>query len=400
MGLSSDIGFLVLSSALLGVCTHVWLNRFEPVAPTKVLSVLLAASATILLLHNLSFAPSFLTIFTSYAAYLLSLTLSLVIYRLSPLHPLAKYPGPPIATLTDFWGAWQFWNGHQHTVTKALRDRYGPIIRVAPNKLSIVDVDIVSFVLSTTGLPKGQSYDTRQDPNAPGNLFVLKGKEHAARRRLWTRGMNPESLKEYEGILRARVSQLVDRLGEVSTGGALDIATWLGYSSFDFTGDMAFGGVGYELMKAGSDEHSIWDVILNSNRTGAVLGHMPWATKLFILIPGFFTDLLKLRKMGIQFATARLKKGSTVKDLWHHLADDANLEKTKPSFGNVVADGAFTIVEGSDTSTTVLTAFFYYMLQHPEYMREVQAEIDGVYARGGDAFDELKNAANVPFLTA
>ncbi|TFY83086.1 hypothetical protein EWM64_g922 [Hericium alpestre] len=82
------------------------------------------------------------------------------------------------------------------------------------------------------------------------------------------------------------------------------------------------------------------------------------------------------------------------------VADDANIEKVRPNFGSVVADGSLTVVAGSDTSATVMTTFFYYILLHPEYMKDVRAEVDAVYSLGGDVFDALKNPTNVPFMTA
>lgn len=103
-------------------------------------------------------------------------------------------------------------------------------------------------------------YNARQDPTAPNNLIAMRGDSHAKRRRLWNRGMNSESLKEYEQLIDRRAQQLVERL-EASSG-PVDLAAWLGYFSFDFMGSMAFGG-GFEMLRDGGDKQGLWAVIDN-----------------------------------------------------------------------------------------------------------------------------------------
>ena len=71
-------------------------------------------------------------------------------------------------------------------------------------------------------------YLARKDPNAPGNLIVLTGEDHANRRRLWNRGMGSDALKEYDLIIQKRGEQLVEKLTERS-GQALDMSAWFGY---------------------------------------------------------------------------------------------------------------------------------------------------------------------------
>ena len=61
--------------------------------------------------------------------YVTALFASVVIYRLSPFHPLAGYPGPPLAKVTKLWGVWNTWNGDQHHVWLRLHRKYGPFVR-------------------------------------------------------------------------------------------------------------------------------------------------------------------------------------------------------------------------------------------------------------------------------
>ena len=66
----------------------------------------------------------------AFAAYGSLLVLFTLAYRLSPLHPLAKYPGPAIAKTSKWWTAYLGGKGDLHRYGKDLHDRYGDIVRV------------------------------------------------------------------------------------------------------------------------------------------------------------------------------------------------------------------------------------------------------------------------------
>jgi hypothetical protein len=70
--------------------------------------------------------------FTTYGALLILFTLA---YRLSPFHPLANYPGPVIAKLSKWWGAYVSVRGDPHRYLKNLHDDYGDIVRVGQRAL-------------------------------------------------------------------------------------------------------------------------------------------------------------------------------------------------------------------------------------------------------------------------
>ena len=53
-----------------------------------------------------------------------------LMYRLSPFHPLAKYPGPALTKMSKFWVAYLCAQGDQHRYYKSLHNRYGDVVRV------------------------------------------------------------------------------------------------------------------------------------------------------------------------------------------------------------------------------------------------------------------------------
>ncbi|CAK5277509.1 unnamed protein product [Mycena citricolor] len=343
-------------------------------------------------------APTVPTVLGVYAAFIGSLTLSIVLYRLSPWHPLASVPGPALYKISKVWSLRDVARGDSHRVIRRMHNQYGPVVRTGPNEVSIVHTDAVKVVLGT--FPKGQYYEPLTDPSIPAKpLLLLKGEAHANRRRIWNRGLNSASIAAYEVTLVKRVSQLLERLEEQSlSGSSVSINQWLGYFTFDFMGDMAFGG-GFEMMRDRGDKDGLWKMIEEGTHITALLSPIPWVSPTMQLIPGLAKNIKALVQFGATSAANRIKAGSLVKDLWYHLTDEAEVEKQRPSIPEVVADGLLSIIAGSDTTSTALSNLVWLLLSNPAVYKQVREEVDSVYPRGDSPLDASKHS-QLPFLTA
>lgn len=150
-------------------------KRTETHNPSHLVILLLGVPALLarVLVQHTSVLSAFLTTFGIYWA---TLATSIVLYRLSPWHPLAKYPGPLVCKITKFWFAFLSLKGKQHTYYAELHAKYGDIVRVGtlksamhkgvswvadlqsrigPNELSIQDVAAVVPLMGPSGLSKG-----------------------------------------------------------------------------------------------------------------------------------------------------------------------------------------------------------------------------------------------------
>ena len=70
------------------------------------------------------------TFLTLTSTYLTALAASTVIYRLSPWHPLARYPGPLGCRVSKLWMGAVCVPGFQHRYIQALHERYGDVVRI------------------------------------------------------------------------------------------------------------------------------------------------------------------------------------------------------------------------------------------------------------------------------
>lgn len=76
-------------------------------------------------------------------------------------HPLAKFPGPFLASLTDLWQASEFLHLKQPYNLTALHEKYGQFVRYGPDKISTTAEDAIPVLYQKGGrmYPKTEFYD-------------------------------------------------------------------------------------------------------------------------------------------------------------------------------------------------------------------------------------------------
>lgn len=84
------------------------------------------------------------------ASCLICLIPTYIIYQ-RYLHPLARFPGEFAASLTDFTKASYFWSLSIDKKILSLHEKYGPVVRIAPNELSFWDPEALSAIFKSGG---------------------------------------------------------------------------------------------------------------------------------------------------------------------------------------------------------------------------------------------------------
>lgn len=63
------------------------------------------------------------------ASFLGTMIVIAVTYRLSPLHPLWRFPGPFLNQITSLKAMHMVSTGHRYTIIKGLHEKYGKFVR-------------------------------------------------------------------------------------------------------------------------------------------------------------------------------------------------------------------------------------------------------------------------------
>ncbi|KAJ7220140.1 cytochrome P450 [Mycena pura] len=383
----------VLAVSCAALTCHMVFKRWEPrsLLAYILFFVLEPTLLTTLLLPHTSGISSAAPL--TFAVYYSSLVASILAYRLSPFHPLAKYPGPLLCRVSKLWFAAIAMKGKQHLYYYDLHQRFGDVVRIGPNELSFRDVNAIVPMMGSQGMPKGPWWDGRvPDTRDVRPLLALRDPdEHARRRRAWNRAFSTPALKDYQVLIDARISQLVDILG-TKVGTSVDLSKWLGWLTLDIMNDVMFGGGGDAMEFEDRDDLS--RLLINAQPMALLMSHVPWIGVFYLWIPSLGKGLRTFRNYAAQRASTRKAHGSQHKDVFYHLIDEAGVEPATPSSAQVASDGGLAIVAGAETTSTTLAHVFWLLLANPAAYRRLQAEVDE------PGTDNGASQARMPYLNA
>ncbi|KII88389.1 hypothetical protein PLICRDRAFT_54227 [Plicaturopsis crispa FD-325 SS-3] len=388
-----DPKILIPATSLI---SYLVFKRFEPDTFVPLVALLGLVPGALALLLRGSYVSLLNGVLVVYASYFSLILFYVTAYRLSPLHPLAKYPGPVMTKLSKFYLIWVTSRGKQHIFYQSLHKKYGDVVRVGPNELSFCIADAVDPIMGTPGLPKGPYWDGRGETSH--SLVALRSPaEHARRRKPWNRAFASAALKDYQEIVIQKSRELIGVLSSRRSE-VVDLSIWMSYFSFDFMGEMAFG-FDFGLVRQGNDPMGMFGLIQQGLEFDNTISHTPWMAAFSKRLPGPARNARRLQEFVKISVERRIDAGSTKRDIFYHLMDEEGLEPVKPSRRDVISDGALAIIAGSDTTATTLAALWHYLLPDAVAHKRLKVEIDAAFPEGLEPVDTAK-LASMPFLNA
>ncbi|KAJ7153585.1 high nitrogen upregulated cytochrome P450 monooxygenase 2 [Mycena crocata] len=384
-----------------GVFTHLVFNRFNPHRPSIWLVLFLAAPISIVYGLGLSYGALPLLVLKNIAV----LTLSVVLYRISPLHPLSHVPGPLLCKISNLTMAYHGLSGKRNVLVEKLHKRYGKIVRIGSDQVSFADAEAAKVCMGSKGLPRSVGYATAEQLHTPGSImtsmaaFYPKPLEvHAERRNRWALGFTSKALRETDEFLLPRVDRLLRKVGEQE--GVLDLGKWFGYFTFDFMGDLFFCG-GFDMLND-QDKEGFWTIIEKFAPVIASLYYVPWLTPILLSLPGADdAPINKFVRFAKKCVDKRLAQGYKTKDVFYYIAGEHIDDEKKPKVSREIIENDVQtgIVGGSDTTASAMSNTIFALLMSPEKMLKLRAEVDVAFANGADQNDSEK-LAKLPYLTA
>ncbi|KAF7351056.1 High nitrogen upregulated cytochrome P450 monooxygenase 2 [Mycena sanguinolenta] len=388
---------------LLGaVFTHVIFNRFEPYRPLIWLLLFLASPLAILQGLHLPYNALPLLILE----HLATLTLSVVLYRLSPLHPLWHIPGPISLKFSNLVIAYHSVRGKRHDYMEKLHRRYGKIVRIGCDNVSFADAEAAKICMGNKGLPRAAGYATAETLDTPGSIMTSYAafypnptQVHHERRARWALAFTSKAIRDCDKFLLPRVERLLRKIGEQP--GTLDLGKWLGYFTFDFMGDLFFDG-GFDMLND-QDAGGYWKIIEDFAPAIASLFYLPWLTPVMLALPGADdAPINKFFRFSIKCVDGRLAKGNAIKDVFYYIAGEHIEDETKPKPTRAVIDSDVQtgIIGGSDTTASGMSNTIFCLLTHPDKLAKLRHEIDKTFGEEGVDLNDSVKLAELPYLNA
>ncbi|CEO60777.1 hypothetical protein PMG11_05317 [Penicillium brasilianum] len=310
-------------------------------------------------------------------------------------HPLARYPGPLLASLTDLWQVHQFMTLKQPYNLTELHEKHGSIVRYGPDKLSITDEEAIKLIYQSGAkyMPKTEFYDAYGA--AHPNIFGMRDESaHSIRRRHMSHSFSISYVKEMEGYLDANIKILRDKISEFAANDQnFDLKKALHHYVIDTLGELAFSQTfGIQVC----DDESRVPPVIQHSLLAAVTGAWPMMTarlkRWLPVVPhkglsALFEGRQACADLASRCVNVRLNalrnssQSQTIaperKDILTSLINAKHPDTGKHLTQTDLETEAFGfIIAGTHTTSATTTLLFYHLLHHPDLMAKCVAEVD------------------------
>ncbi|KAI4598965.1 hypothetical protein KJ359_002380 [Pestalotiopsis sp. 9143b] len=127
------------------------------------------------------------------------------------LHPLRKYPGPFLASLSEAYGGVYAIKKYGHLNTYYNHLRYGPVIREAPNRLVFNSATALQAIYQNDAVTKSYVYAIAQPDKR--NVFTVADKsEHRPKRKLMSHLLSDQSMRSFESTMSAQINVFLEQI--------------------------------------------------------------------------------------------------------------------------------------------------------------------------------------------
>lgn len=354
----------------------------------------------------------------------LGVSVILCLYR-TIASPLRKIPGPFVSRFSDIWYFLQVKRGNFEKVNIALHQKFGPIVRLGPNRYSLSHVDATQGIYSITSgakFAKSPWYSAFGNPLISRDLFSESNiQAHAQKRRLYQNVYSLSSMVSYEAFVDECADLFDQRLLEMASddtaqkvGIAADMGHWFQCYAFDVISMITFSKrLGF--LDAGRDIDNMMSTLDSSVVFGSLIGIFPSLYKAMLAVQGVLPQVQFSKFQAISgFATQCMAEHQAVpkaistegdkneermdfmtKLMARHHKDPAKYTELYAWLGCLQ-----NIAAGSDTTGATLTATLYYLLKYPQTMKKLRQEIDHHDRTNSSKCFSFKQTQDMPYLQA
>ncbi|KAK9780326.1 hypothetical protein SCAR479_02963 [Seiridium cardinale] len=295
-------------------------------------------------------------------------------------HPLSSFPGPKWTAASSLWYARGLSRGSLSKDFLKMHDKYGPVVRVAPDELSFIEPGAFKEIYGykRPELEKDKKYHS----GLGGDPTILNSDQHhhAELRKLMSHGFSDGSLRAQEPIVQENLHLLIRKIADASKDGQVpvDMVAWYNFFTFDVIGYLTYGET-FDCL-ANSNLHTwvqaLFSLIYQMAQAQAVqrlprILRRPYA-KWFIN-----SDVRSKVKSQWDLSQAkvnsRMETPSRVPDFMEKLIEAYH--NGKLSANQLNGNAQLLIGAGSETTATLLSGLTFLLMTHPHVQQRLIKEI-------------------------
>ncbi|KAL2130571.1 hypothetical protein VTI74DRAFT_6216 [Chaetomium olivicolor] len=369
--------------------------------------------------------PPFLTTAFAFltAHWALLLLTALILRSLSKRYfsPLRAYPGPFLASISRLWKVLSTASGHTHLDHIALHRRYGPVVRIAPNEVSLSSPEAARALLSAgRRFFKTPFYGVFPPPENPDIFTETREDVHAAKKRVANVPYGMAAMQQLGPYVDDTIEVLVGKINEhIESGtGVFDLGDWLHYFAFDVLGEVAFSR-SFGFLREGRDVDRAIRTIDRSQMYNGIVGQVPELdyllrrNPLWRVVPWLSTKNALITRMALEEMGRRkpfdketaglLRSGDGRQDLMASLIQGHLKDPERFGEGDVFAVAHGAIFAGSDSTASTMQSFFWHILDAEPVYQSILRELDNAIKTGtipAEGNLTWNQAQNLPYLQA
>ncbi|KAH9977612.1 cytochrome P450 [Lactifluus volemus] len=312
------------------------------------------------------------------------------IYQLC-FSPLCDIPGPWYAAISDLWLTTHVVRLQQCRIIDTLFKKYGPVVRVGPNKVVFNDISTTKSVYSTLKFDKSAYYKSLLTNDNDHAMTTLPHASHVFRKKGYAPHYTPASIAQFQQDIHQTVLELVNIIDGVTEGNAIDCLAFFRYLMADVATSSSFGSATGALSKwATNIDDPLVTAIGDFPKRGIVRSAVPaWTWKLVCSIPNRrWRQLCNSDRVMTEFVSARVYEtrlhmvsGSSEQSdriaLVHRLIRHYSGSSTdNTSDRDIISEHIGHLIGACDTSSTTLSYLCWELSRRSDVARKLQAELD------------------------
>ncbi|KAA8572114.1 hypothetical protein MFRU_018g01200 [Monilinia fructicola] len=349
----------------------------------------------------------------SYAAkFIIFYFATLVIYRMV-FHPLARFPGPKLAAATRWYEAYYdvVHEGQYTFKIKRLHKEYGPIIRISPNELHVIDPAFYEKLYCYDGRWDRYAWAMSSFSTAGSVIWTVDHDMHRARRVPLNLYFSKAQVFQKQALINRVVEKFCDRILALSGMGIFD----LGAAISAFTRDVSTEFIlckTYNCLEKEDFDIGRTNIFQRAGRMRRITKHAPWFGPFMKSLP--LNWVMKISDEGTKLLFQYLEDtrrdteiildaiSSTTPDtitphtMIHDILD-SNLPAKDKKLERLLDEVATISGAGFETTASVLRLVIFHIFSNPAILERLRDELA---SSSMDDTQDIKRLERLPYLTS
>lgn len=223
--------------------------------------------------------------------------------------PLRSYPGPWLASCSRLWKVLSTASTHTHLDHIELHKKYGPVVRTAPDELSIASPEAARTLLSAgKRFYKTPFYGVFPPPENPDIFTEVREDVHAQKKKVANVPYSMGAMQQLSPFIDDTIELLMRKMDAMAGApgqAQVDLGNWLHWFAFDVLGEVAFSR-SFGFLEQGRDVDNAIHTIDESQRYNGIVGQVPFLdhflrrNPLWKLVPALDTKNALITRMALE----------------------------------------------------------------------------------------------------